>query len=111
MTPFRSRYTFRLFSYLSSSAWSNLEIILLGLLKFDDKLLAGFVFAIDVVNGLAVCVGYAELLRVFERQVSNLTAWRQQRIQEIHEQGFARFLAKDFLESKVRKWVDEFGLH
>jgi hypothetical protein len=31
---------------------SLLEIILLGLLKFDDKFLAGFVFAIDVVDGL-----------------------------------------------------------
>jgi hypothetical protein len=88
-----------------------LEVVLLGLLQFDDELFAPVVLSVDVIYVFAVNVSGAQLLGVFERQVHNPVLFGQQRIEKVDEQRFAGFFPEDFLESKVGVRIDISGFH
>ncbi len=78
----------------------------LGFLHLDDEVIALSVLAINVVNSFALVFTCSQLLCVAKIEVSNGVIQRQQGIEEIFQQRFTGFFAKNLLEAKVCEWVE-----
>ena len=83
-----------------------LEIILLGLLHFDNKSLATGTAAGKIENCLAINSSSAQLLAIGIVQISDLMVIRQQAIQEINQQRFIRVFAEQFFKAEIGKRID-----
>jgi hypothetical protein len=82
------------------------EIVLLGLLHFDDELLAIGVLAIDIEDGLAVCKACTKVLVVEILDVDDFLVTVEQGIEETDEQVFVHLCTEELLEAEVGIWVD-----
>ena len=83
-----------------------LEISLVGILHFNDELLAVFSFAIHVEDGTAVGIDIPDVLRVQIRNVLyNLSAIKQA-VEEADEQILVHCRSKNALEAEIGQQAD-----
>ena len=83
-----------------------LEISLVGILHFNDELLAVFSFAIHVEDSLAVGINITDVLRVQIRNVLNNLSAIEQAVEEANEQILVHCCSKNSLEAEVGQQAD-----
>ena len=83
-----------------------LEISLVGILHFNDELLAVFSFAIHVEDSTAIGIDIPDVLRVQIRNVLyNLSAIKQA-VEEANEQILVHCRSKNSLEAEIGQQAD-----
>ena len=83
-----------------------LEISLVGILHFNDELLAVFSFAIHVEDGLAVGIDISHMLRIQIRHILHNLSAIKQAVEEANEQILVHCRSEYSLEAEVGQQAD-----
>jgi hypothetical protein len=82
------------------------EEVLFGFLDFDDEAFAADGLAVDVEDGFAIDGGAAELFGIAEGEFCDLMVGGEEGVEEVDEEVFVGFRAKDPLEAEVGQEAD-----